>query len=105
MHPAARVPACDSMTAVQAPEVFRHEPYTISVDTYSFAMILFQLFEHHPPFAGTDPITACRSAAMENKRPTMQNLLKSDAINKVCLLHFDPLSCSLLVMFTACVLP
>lgn len=28
-----------------APEVFRHEPYNLKVDVYSFAMIVFQLFE------------------------------------------------------------
>ncbi len=26
-----------------APEVFRHEPYNLKVDVYSFAMIIFQL--------------------------------------------------------------
>lgn len=35
-----------------APEVFRHEPYNQNVDVYSFAMIIFQLFETSVPFAG-----------------------------------------------------
>lgn len=26
-----------------APEVFRHEPYNLKVDVYSFAMIVFQV--------------------------------------------------------------
>ena len=41
-----------------APEVFRHEPYNNKVDVYSYSMILYQLFEHMPPFSGTDPVEA-----------------------------------------------
>mmetsp|Transcript_33425 Transcript_33425/g.73919 ORF Transcript_33425/g.73919 Transcript_33425/m.73919 type:complete len:522 (-) Transcript_33425:758-2323(-) len=52
-----------------APEVFRHEPYNLKVDVYSFAMIVFQLFECVPPFAGVDPVEAARSAAMMGSRP------------------------------------
>ena len=52
-----------------APEVFRHEPYNNKVDVYSFSMIAYQLFEHMPPFAGTDPVEAARSAALYDKRP------------------------------------
>uniref|UniRef100_A0A7S0UV82 Protein kinase domain-containing protein n=1 Tax=Polytomella parva TaxID=51329 RepID=A0A7S0UV82_9CHLO len=53
-----------------APEVFRHEPYSLKVDVYSYAMIIFQLFETNVPFAGQDPIEAARSAALEGSRPT-----------------------------------
>lgn len=53
-----------------APEVFRHEPYNLKVDVYSFAMIIFQLFETTPPYAGQDPVEAARSAAMLGARPT-----------------------------------
>lgn len=52
-----------------APEVFRHEPYNSSVDVYSFSMIVFQLFEFQPPFAGMDPIDAARQAALYELRP------------------------------------
>lgn len=52
-----------------APEVFRHEPYSLKVDVYSFAMILFQLFETTTPFAGHDPVDAARQAAMLGARP------------------------------------
>lgn len=52
-----------------APEVFRHEPYNLKVDVYSFAMIIFQLFECTVPFAGVDPVEAARNAAMLNVRP------------------------------------
>jgi len=46
---------------------------------YSFAMILFQLFEHTPPFAGIDPVEAAKAAALENKRPKLENLASSQA--------------------------
>jgi serine/threonine protein kinase len=52
-----------------APEVFRHEPYNLKVDVYSFAMIIFQVFEGTPPFTGMDPVEAARSASMLNLRP------------------------------------
>lgn len=52
-----------------APEVFRHEPYNLKVDVYSFAMIIFQVFETTPPYAGCDPVEAARSAAMLGARP------------------------------------
>jgi hypothetical protein len=42
------------------PQVFRHEPYNLKVDVYSFAMIVFQLFECTVPFAGMDPVEAAR---------------------------------------------
>lgn len=57
-----------------APEVFRHEPYNFKVDVYSFSMILYQLFEHQPPFAGTDPVEAARNAALYDMRPHLQQL-------------------------------
>ena len=52
-----------------APEVFRHEPYNNKVDVYSFSMIAYQLFEHMPPFSGTDPVEAARGAALYDRRP------------------------------------
>lgn len=57
-----------------APEVFRHEPYNNKVDVYSFSMILYQLFEHMPPFSGTDPVEAARQAALFDKRPQFHAL-------------------------------
>jgi len=41
---------------------------------YSFSMILYQLFEHQPPFAGTDPVEAARQAALYEYRPPLQQL-------------------------------
>jgi hypothetical protein len=39
------------------------------VDVYSFAMIIFQLFETTTPFQGHDPVDAARQAAMLGARP------------------------------------
>ncbi len=47
----------------------RHEPYNLKVDTYSYAMIVFQLFEGNAPFQGMDPVDAARQAAMTGARP------------------------------------
>ena len=44
------------------------------MDVYSFSMILYQLFEHQPPFAGTDPVDAARNAALYEHRPPLQQL-------------------------------
>ena len=41
---------------------------------YSFSMILYQLFEHQPPFAGTDPVEAARQAALYEYRPPLSQL-------------------------------
>lgn len=48
----------------------RHEPYNLKVDVYSFAMIIFQLFETTVPFHGHDPVDAARQAAMLGARPS-----------------------------------
>ena len=44
---------------------------------YSFAMILYHLFEHTPPFAGVDPVEAAKMAGLENKRPKLEKLAES----------------------------
>ena len=49
------------------------------VDVYSFAMILFQLFEHTPPFAGVDPVEAAKAAALDNARPKLERLNSSQS--------------------------
>jgi serine/threonine protein kinase len=59
-----------------APEVFRHEPYNYRVDIYSYAMIIYQLVEYKPPFAGMDPIEAARQAALYQLRPQFYSLLQ-----------------------------
>lgn len=52
-----------------APEVFLHESYNTKVDVFSFAMILYEMFEGAAPFASEDAYMAAKMVAEENKRP------------------------------------
>ncbi|KAK7400890.1 hypothetical protein VNO78_12199 [Psophocarpus tetragonolobus] len=51
-----------------APEVFKHRRYDKKVDVYSFAMILYEMLEGEPPFAGNEPYDGAKRAA-EGHRP------------------------------------
>jgi serine/threonine protein kinase len=55
-----------------APEVFRHEFYGPAVDVYAASMIYYQLFSFQQPFAGRNPVDACRAASLENLRPPIR---------------------------------
>mmetsp|Transcript_53182 Transcript_53182/g.129152 ORF Transcript_53182/g.129152 Transcript_53182/m.129152 type:complete len:710 (-) Transcript_53182:154-2283(-) len=52
-----------------APEVFRHQHYTETVDVYSYGMILFYLLKGTPPWPYDNGIVAVRKAADEGDRP------------------------------------
>lgn len=52
-----------------APEVFRHEEYTETVDIYSFAMILYYLISGRPPWESLSGLNAVTKAAVEADRP------------------------------------
>lgn len=52
-----------------APEVYRYENYTETVDVYSYAMILYYLFSGKPPWPTLDGLEAVRRAAKEGDRP------------------------------------
>eukprot|EP00980_Cylindrotheca_fusiformis_P002931 scaffold681_cov130-Cylindrotheca_fusiformis.AAC.7 len=52
-----------------APEVFRHENYTETVDVYSFAMILYYLLDGKPPWPYLNGLIAVRKAAHDGERP------------------------------------
>mmetsp|Transcript_18088 Transcript_18088/g.44625 ORF Transcript_18088/g.44625 Transcript_18088/m.44625 type:complete len:181 (-) Transcript_18088:249-791(-) len=51
-----------------APEVYRHEEYSLKVDQYAFAMIAYQAFQGVRPFEGLRPMDAARAAAT-GRRP------------------------------------
>lgn len=51
-----------------APEVFRHDQYSLSVDVYAWAMIAYQSFEHVPPFPYMRPMEVAQMA-MSGTRP------------------------------------
>lgn len=52
-----------------APEVFRHESYTETVDIYSFSMIFYYLLSGRPPWATQNGLKAVTKAAVEGDRP------------------------------------
>lgn len=52
-----------------APEVFRHEDYTETVDIYSFAMIFYYLLSGRPPWEHLNGLKAVIKAATEADRP------------------------------------
>ncbi|KAL3809007.1 hypothetical protein ACHAXA_000287 [Cyclostephanos tholiformis] len=52
-----------------APEVFRCEKYTESVDVYSFSMILYHMLMGRPPWAGLSELDAITKAAIDGERP------------------------------------
>jgi len=55
-----------------APEVFRHEDYTETVDIYSFAMIFYYLLAGRPPWDQLSGLKAVIKAAMEADRPVVE---------------------------------
>ena len=52
-----------------APEVFRHEQYTETVDIYSFAMIFYYLISGRPPWPSFSGLDAVVKASVEADRP------------------------------------
>ena len=54
-----------------APEVFRHEDYTETVDIYSYAMIFYYLLAGRPPWPTINGLTAVKKASYEGDRPNI----------------------------------
>ena len=52
-----------------APEVYRHEDYSETVDVYSYAMILYHLLDGRPPWRNLNGAVAAKKAALEAERP------------------------------------
>ena len=52
-----------------APEVFRHEVYTESVDVYSYSMIFYQILLGIAPWAALSGLDAVTKAAVDGERP------------------------------------
>jgi serine/threonine protein kinase len=54
-----------------APEVYRHEDYTETVDVYSYAMIMYYLLDGRPPWPFVNGAVAVRKAAIDGDRPVI----------------------------------
>ena len=52
-----------------APEVIRHEKYSMAADVYSFAILAWELLARDLPFAGMTPVQAAFSVVRANLRP------------------------------------
>lgn len=52
-----------------APEVYRHEDYSETVDVYSYAMIFYYLLDGRPPWPHLNGAVAVKKAAVEAERP------------------------------------
>ncbi|KAL7459144.1 hypothetical protein ACHAWC_010828 [Mediolabrus comicus] len=52
-----------------APEVFRHEEYSETVDVYSYAMIFYYMLRSIPPWSGLSGVDAATKAAVDGERP------------------------------------
>ena len=52
-----------------APEVIRHEQYSLAADVYSFGLLLWELYSRMRPFDDLTPIKAAYHVAMDNIRP------------------------------------
>jgi serine/threonine protein kinase len=59
--------AVGCMTSM-APEVYRGEPYTPSIDVFSFGVVIFELFVGRAPNGNTDPRKYAHRVAMEGFR-------------------------------------
>eukprot|EP01132_Coremiostelium_polycephalum_P005519 gene5519-6877_t len=73
-------PGPNEMTAAMgslawmAPESFRGEKYTEKVDVYSYAIILWELMTCKDPYGSMEPLKMAFLAAMEDYRPSLQNI-------------------------------
>jgi len=52
-----------------APEVFRHEEYSETVDVYSYAMIFYYMLRGIPPWSGLSGVDAATKAAVDGEWP------------------------------------
>jgi serine/threonine protein kinase len=52
-----------------APEVYKHQEYTETVDVYSFSMIMFYLLDGKPPWPYSNGLVAVQKASLEGDRP------------------------------------
>ena len=60
--------AVGCMTSM-APEVYKGEGYAPSIDVFSYAMVLFELFAGHTPNGSTDQRKYAHAVALEGYRP------------------------------------
>jgi hypothetical protein len=72
LHDAYKMTGETGSYRYMAPEVFRHEKYDKTVDVFSFAMIMYEMFEGFAPFDDKEAYESARLVAEENLRPEMK---------------------------------
>lgn len=60
-----------------APEVIRHEAYSLPADVYSFGIFLWELVAHSVPYQGLNPIEAAYGVAKNSLRPSIPEGINS----------------------------
>jgi len=68
-----------------APEVFRHEGYTETVDVYSYAMIFYYMILGHPPWPGLSGLDAVTKAALDGERPRVPRNVDARLARLMCI--------------------
>lgn len=53
-----------------APEVIRHEHYSLAADVYSFGIVLWELYSRTRPFDDLTPFQAAYQVAVDHRRPS-----------------------------------
>ncbi|KAL2461563.1 Integrin-linked protein kinase family [Abeliophyllum distichum] len=66
-----------------APEVYRRESYGKSVDVFSFALIVHEMFQGGPSNRGEDPEKLADRQAYENSRPPLSSIVYPEPIKKL----------------------
>ncbi|KAI3444554.1 hypothetical protein Pfo_001219 [Paulownia fortunei] len=66
-----------------APEVYRRESYGKSVDVFSFALIVHEMFQGGPSNRGEDPEKLADKRAYEDSRPHLSSMVYPEPIKKL----------------------
>jgi serine/threonine protein kinase len=61
-----------------APEVIRHETYTLTADVYSFAILMWQLITRERPYANKSAFDAAAGVSMDSARPPIPDETPKD---------------------------
>ena len=67
-----------------APEVIRHEPYSINSDIYSFALVLWNLVTREIPFDIYTPVQAAFAVARDAERPPIPDHIPEYIARIIC---------------------
>ncbi|URD87904.1 serine threonine protein kinase [Musa troglodytarum] len=67
----------NSLSLYMAPEIYRDEIFDMSVDAFSFGLILYEMIEGAPPFHPKNPEEASRLICLKGMRPPLKNKSKS----------------------------